>query len=379
MHRRTWLLLPAGLSLLAGLDAGLLLLDLPAPVTATHLTSAHGVLMVLGFLGTLISLERAVALRAPWAYAAPALLGAGGLALVAGPRLLGQVLLIDGMVAFLVVASLLWRRQRDGAVAVEVLAVTHGLATAILWTRIEVAPLLALLVGFVVLTIAAERVELARLQLGRAADVTLLGFAGAYAVSALASLLWPFIGSRLVAASLLGLVARMVRHDVARRMIRSSGLPRYSAAAMLAGWAWLSVAALTWLVTGPPTGRASYDVIVHGVFLGFAMSMVLAHAPVILPAVIRRPLPYRPLLWLPLGVLHGSLLARIAGDATGLDPLWQAGGVGTVLALLLLPVTAIISMLLPPPPPRTPSPHGIPRATHLTPVPAAAPPPEVRP
>ena len=350
MHRRTWLLLPAGLSLLAGLDAGLLLLDVPAPVTAAHLPSAHGVLMVLGFLGTLISLERAVALRATWAYAAPALLGAGGLALVLGPRLLGQVLLIDGMVAFAVVAALLWRRQRDGATAVEVLAVVHGLAAALLWTRLEIAPLLALLVGFVVLTIAAERVELARLHLGRNADLRLLGFAGAYAVASVASLLWPVVGSRLVAATLLALVAWLVRHDIARRMVRSTGLPRYSAAAMLAGWAWLTVAAATWLVVGPPTGRASYDVVVHGVFLGFAMSMVLAHAPVILPAVIRRPLPYRPLLWVPLVVQHLGLIVRVLGDASGLDRLWRAGGVGTVVALLLLPITAIACTVLPTPP-----------------------------
>lgn len=34
---------------------------------------AHGVIMVLGFLGTLIALERAVALDAWWAFVAPAL------------------------------------------------------------------------------------------------------------------------------------------------------------------------------------------------------------------------------------------------------------------------------------------------------------------
>ena len=62
---RAWLLLPAGLSLLAGLDAGLLLLEVPAPVGAAHLPDVHGPLMVLGFLGTLIALERAVALRVP--------------------------------------------------------------------------------------------------------------------------------------------------------------------------------------------------------------------------------------------------------------------------------------------------------------------------
>ena len=162
MHRRTWLLLPAGVSLLAGLDAALLLLEVPAPVDAAHLPTAHGILMVLGFLGTLISLERAVALRSPWAYAAPALLGAGGVMLAAGPRLLGQALLIDGLVAFLAIAVLLEGRQGDGATAVEVLAVSHALAAAILWTRLEVSALLPLLVGFVVWTIAAERVELAR-------------------------------------------------------------------------------------------------------------------------------------------------------------------------------------------------------------------------
>lgn len=350
MHRRTWLLLPAGVSLLAGLDAALLLLEVPAPVTAAHLPSAHGILMVLGFLGTLISLERAVALRTTWAYAAPILLGAGGLALAAGPRLIGQVLLIDGMIAFLTVAATLWRRQRDGAVAVEVLAVTHGLAAALLWTRLEVAPLVPLLVGFIVLTISAERVELARLQLGRSADLRLLGFAGAYAVATSSALLWPALGSRLVALVLLALMTWLVRHDVARRMIRSTGLPRFSAAAMLTGWGWLAVAAATWAVVGPPTSRPAYDVVVHGVFLGFAMSMVLAHAPVILPAVVRRPLPYRPVLWLPLVALHVSLLARVAGDALGADVLWRAGGVGTVLALLLLPVTAALSAALGPPP-----------------------------
>ena len=56
------------------------------------------------------------------------------------------------------------------------------------------------------------------------------------------------------------------------------------------------------------------------------MSMVLAHAPVILPAVIRRPLPYRAFLWLPLVVLHVALAARVAGDVSGIDRLWQAGG-----------------------------------------------------
>lgn len=75
-------LAPAGFALLAGLDAALMLLGLPAPVRVDRLPEVHGMLMVLGFVGTLIALERAGALRRPVGFVAPALLGLGALVLV---------------------------------------------------------------------------------------------------------------------------------------------------------------------------------------------------------------------------------------------------------------------------------------------------------
>jgi hypothetical protein len=50
-------------------------------LTAPH-TQWHGPLMVSGFLGTVISLERAIATGKRWAYAAPVLTGVGALTLV---------------------------------------------------------------------------------------------------------------------------------------------------------------------------------------------------------------------------------------------------------------------------------------------------------
>src|SRR3954463_12700357 len=95
--RRAVFLLPAGVALLAGLDAALLLLGLPAPVTAARLPEVHGVLMVLGFVGTLIALERAVAVSRAPAYLAPALLGAGGLLLLSpAPLTAGRLVLVAG-------------------------------------------------------------------------------------------------------------------------------------------------------------------------------------------------------------------------------------------------------------------------------------------
>ena len=60
---RLALMVSAGVSLLAGLDAALVLIGLPAPVRTERLPEVHGMLLVLGFVGTLVALERAVALR----------------------------------------------------------------------------------------------------------------------------------------------------------------------------------------------------------------------------------------------------------------------------------------------------------------------------
>ena len=60
---RAGLLVVGGLSLVLGLDAALVRLQVPAPLGSDRLADVHGAVMVLGFLGTLIALERAVALR----------------------------------------------------------------------------------------------------------------------------------------------------------------------------------------------------------------------------------------------------------------------------------------------------------------------------
>ena len=79
---RLALLLGGGVAMLLGLDAGLLLLGLPAPVTIERLPEVHGQLMLIGFLGTVIALERAVALRRPWGFSAPLATGFGSLLLL---------------------------------------------------------------------------------------------------------------------------------------------------------------------------------------------------------------------------------------------------------------------------------------------------------
>lgn len=366
---RAVFLLPAGVALLAGLDAALLLLGLAAPVEAARLGDLHGMLMVVGFLGTLIALERAVALRQPWGYAAPGLLGTGALALLSpAPETLGKVLLIDGALAFAAVYVALFRRNRDDVVLVELLGAVLATIATVLWLSTPIPYLLPWLVGFVVLTITAERVELARLTMPATGGRTLVLFASALGAASVLTLFWADFGARALGLVTAALVVWLVRHDVARRTIRSRGLPRFSAAALLGGYAWLLAAGLAWLVGGAPVGGAPYDIVVHSVFLGFAISMVLAHAPIILPAVLRRPLPYRSAMWIPLVLLHVGLAIRVlAGDLAGSQTWWRIGSVTNVTALLLFLLVAATSAALGPP--RRQAPARAPRSPGADPTP----------
>ena len=340
---RLALLAPAGVALLAGLDAALTLLGLPAPVTVDRLPEVHGMLMVLGFVGTLIAVERAVALRQPTGFVAPALLGLGALVLLSpAPLVAGQGILTVGAAALVGLYVPLWRRQRDEAVLVQALAAVLALGAAVLWLGGTTVPLLApWLVGFVVLTIAGERLELARIAMGPSAGIVLVLLAAGLVAGVLAALLWPRPGTVLLGAALLVLTGWLARHDVARRTIRTSGLTRYMAGCMLAAYCWLGVAGAVWLLGGPAPDGVRYDAVLHAVFLGFALSMIMAHAPVILPAVLRRPLPYRAALVAPAVLLHASLVMRLwAGDALGSRGAWVTGGVLNVVAVLWFLVVA---------------------------------------
>lgn len=366
---RALLLVPGGLALLAGLDAALLLLGLPAPVTSARLPQVHGMLLVLGFVGTVVALERAVALGRLWGYAAPAGLGLGAIALLTPlPLLAGGTLFIVGSVVLILVYVPLWRRQPADAVLVQAGGAVLATGAAGLWAAgVDVPHLLPWLTGFLVLTIVGERLELAHVVvLGPRAGPTLVALSAAVMAAAAGALLWPVVGYPVLGAAILGLIGWLARYDVARRTIRARGLARFMAAALLTGYAWLAVTGAVWLLAGEQSEGFGYDLVVHSVFLGFVISMIMAHAPVILPAVLRRPLPYRPVMYVPAVLLSASLLLRTAvGDVRGVTWAWQWGGVLNIVALLLFVGIAAWSVLTGAPravprPPRTPSPPPAP-------------------
>jgi hypothetical protein len=216
------------------------------------------------------------------------------------------------------------------------------------WTVPRLVPWLA---GFLVFTIIGERLELARVALLTATSVRAFAAGGTAFAVGLTLTVVPghaaAVGVRLAGAGLLALAAWGARYDVARRTVKIAGVTRFMAVCLLAGYVWLAAAGVTWLTAGD-LGRtvATYDIGLHAVFLGFVMSMIFGHAPVIVPAVLRVRLPFRWWFYGHVAVLHVALLVRlVGGDAIGNRLAWQVGGVGTEVAIVLflgVSVTAVL-------------------------------------
>jgi hypothetical protein len=297
----------------------------------------------------MIALERAVALARPWGYLAPAASGLGALALLAGlPGALAGALLLVGGLAFVALyvafdrieVALHTRTQAVGAVAWPV--------AVLLWlSGHPVSALVPWLTAFQVLVIAGERLELSRLgSLEPAAQRSFIGAVALLAGGAVLTLLLPDLGTRLAGVGLLALTVWLAGHDLARRTVRMGGVTRYIALCLLIGYGWLALGGALWLTVGASAGGPGYDAMLHAIFLGFVMSMVFGHAPVIIPAVLRVPLPYRPRFYAHLLLLHAGLLLRIAGgDLLGSTFLWQAGGVLNVIALLLFVASSALAAI----------------------------------
>ncbi len=249
--RRLPLLLVGGVALVGGLWSGLARLG---AVPATLNPLAHGPLMVSGFLGTVIALERAVAARAAWAFAGPLFGGAGTLLLLLGYTSAGAVLLTAGsavVVAVLVQVLVRAPALHHGVLLLAALGWLSGNALFALGR--PVFDVVALWVVFLVGTIAAERLELTRLLPRPKSTVALFVIAlGALVVGAVVAQVSRDVGVRILAAGEVALAGWLLRFDIARHTVRQRGLVRFIAVALLLGYGWLGVGGALGLVFGHP-------------------------------------------------------------------------------------------------------------------------------
>lgn len=371
------LLFLAILALLGAIWAGLLRIGWGWPNLHAALAAAHGPLMVSAFLGTVISLERAVALetvaletvnldagtlgadapsaalsggparRRRAAYLVPALSALGGLLLLTGLSWTWAGRLLAAASAGLVVLFALIVRRHPALYTVT-MALGAGAWLAGNLLAVAGRPLYAVApwwVAFLVLTIAGERLELSRvLRLSRGARGLFAAAVGLLLAGIIGSL-WNYdLGTRLAGLALAGLAVWLLVYDIARRNLRRTGLTRYIAFCLFGGYFWLAAGGVLWLVYGGVPAGLIYDAILHSIFLGFVFAMIFGHAPLIFPSILNRPMAYSPVFYAPLIALHLSLLLRVAGDLLAAPLLRQWGGLLNGLTLLLF--LGVVAMAL---------------------------------
>lgn len=338
----------AGVSLLAALWAALVRVGWTLPALPIPIAAQHGTLMISGFLGTLISLERAVALAGSlkteregrWSHLVPLLSGLGAILLLLGlPKEIGRGLItLAGLGLMFIFVRIYQIHPVDHVVPMIVGALLWLIGSGLWLFGGSIAYAAPWWAGFLVLTIAGERLELARVMMsGKVSRVTFVAasllFVGGMPISIFAF----DIGLRVSGAGLIALGLWALRFDITRHTIRHKGLTRFIAACLMPGYFWLIGGGGLWIIYGGGyTSGVIYDAMLHSLFLGFVMSMIFGHAPIILPAVLSGlEITYRPAFYVHLGLLHLSLILRVVGDLTENTTLRMWGGMFNVIAVLL--------------------------------------------
>lgn len=303
----------------------------PGPATVHH-----GALIVSGFAGTLIGLERSIVLQRRWGILAPLGSAVGTGALVLGaPAALAVAGVLAGAVAFVAVAlaggpvSPRWSR---GVMSIGAAAWIVG---AVLWmTGADAFRLVPWWVLFLVLAITGERIDLSRSLRPTPLGGGFLGVVIAVMTGAVLLTLVDFtLGLRMLGGALAAIAVWLAVHERPIDNVGAHGLRRYVAVAATVAYGWLVVGAFLFVTfDGAPAGWR-YDAAVHAVFVGMVMTTIFGHLALVVPAVLGMAATFRSVLYVPLAMLEGSVLLRVAGDLLERADVRDAGAIGVALSV----------------------------------------------
>lgn len=325
-------------SLLAAIWSGWIRLGWQFPYAPTTLPFLHGPLMISAFLGTLISLERAVALNKRWMYFAPLSSGIGSIALLININSFVAPLLfcLSSILLLLIFTQIIKQHLAVHTIVMGIGALTWLIGN-IFWLYSWPFHRLVLWWGaFLVLTIAGERLELNRiLKHTRPVIYSFGAIVAVYNLGLILSVPFFSLGTRVNSMGMFFLATWLIKYDIARKTIRLTKLPRYIAICLISGYIWLSIAGILGVIHGGQIAGFNYDAFLHAIFVGYVISMIFGHAPIIFPSILGIPIRYSTSLYVPLILLHISLLIRILSDLLRLYQIRLVGGLFNGIAILL--------------------------------------------
>lgn len=347
---RLLMLVSVLVTLLGGLGAGLARLGWQMDSHSQEWILIHGPLMINGFLGTLICLERAVALssRYRWSMIVPAMNALGAIALlILDDSGIGKLLLTCGSAGLVILFGLMLRLHWSRDIIVMASGAVCWLIGNVLWfTGQPVYQVVHLWTAFLILTIVGERLELSRVRRLTARDERLLiATVTIYLVGVILTIFDLNVGIRLLGIGAVFMAGWLLHYDIARHTIRRQGLPRYIAACLLLGYVWLGFGGIIAIWKGAVYAGPDYAIILHAFLLGFVFSMIFGHMPIILPALTGLQFNYTALLYGHLIVLHVTLVYRIYANLISDISARQYAGVWNVVAILLFLSVTFVTVI----------------------------------
>jgi len=307
------------MALLTGIWSGLLRMGWSFPTFETNWIPLHGPLMVCGFLGTVIGMERAVAQQKMFFYLAPLFTALGGILMIFEiSQSYSAILFSAGSLVLVINFVFVLKNFPSMHVTIMALGSLLFFIGNIIWfSGFPIPNVVLWWAGFLILTIAGERLELNRL-LQPTTSIKLF-FHFAVSIFLIGVILSTFIYSMGMFISGIGMIFLsywLLRYDLAKKSIKNKGLPKFIAIALITGYVWLGISGVFALLFNEMQVGPYYDTILHCIFLGFVFSMIFGHAPIIFPAILKVNMNFKNRFYIHLLLLHFSLIIRILSDIT---------------------------------------------------------------
>lgn len=326
MKEAVYMVIPLGLiAMMTGIYCGIIRIGQPLPSSAYLPVGHHGLVMTGSFLGTLICLERAAVYPDKRAWLSVILMAMSLPFFMLHQVSYGVLCLLAGSAGYAWISfnNYIKGKQR-GDLIIATGAAFQLMAYIIFMLTNSYPNAFAGWLLFLILTIMGERLNLTRIfPMGKKA----LYEAYFWIFLLLISAIFYHQGSRIILGiSLVGLAVWMLRHDIIRLNLKKGGHDHFLSLALLLAYLWLAVSGILSMLN--MADSYLYDAVLHSFFVGFVLSVILAHAPVIFPGLVGiQGTPFHPVMYIWLAGLHASLVIRIYGDLGGDFALRKVGGI----------------------------------------------------
>ncbi|KOF02562.1 hypothetical protein OB69_11595 [Roseivirga seohaensis subsp. aquiponti] len=339
MLKRIAFILFAVVGLVSGLLSGWLRIGWNIPVYG--MAGFHGVLMLGGFLGSLICFEKAVATKRNWAFLVPASSGLSVLAFLFNQAYLGYLLQIVASIGLVCIYIFLAKQSQENYILLMLIGAMCWLAGNVLLLKTHFYPtVFPWWIAFILFTIVGERLELSRfLPLKMWSKYLLVGLL----IATLIGFMLPYhgMGRTVVASGIAGLALWLLRFDLARILLKKKGHYLYTGVCLTLGYVWLFASGLFMVFVS--SGAFAFDALLHSYFLGFAISMIFAHGPIIFPSLLNKTgHRFHSILWFWMVVFQASVAVRIFADLQEFFLLRKWAGMINGLIILVFLVTMFV-------------------------------------